>query len=472
MVSSAMSKVIIAHSQRLFGEALGAALGSFPNVEVVQSYPISGSDAVKLALRHKPDVAVMDYWLADVEGPAVAAMLRARLPACKCFLLGWLCTSAQHRMASDAGAHAVLDSDINPGQLADAIGSVAAAEPDGCKIFTPDSYMAGRRGSSDDQQWTRLGSLSPREIEVLQSLADGGKVGEVALRLGITAGTLENHIHKIHTKLGVSSHSQAVTLARRYGFLAVQRLEKGSRKSSTRSNSLKAPLDQKIRILVGDAEPLFSLSLAQALAAETDLDVLAVHPRSAREALVAIETLRPEVALLDHWMDGIQDEIEDWAASAGPSRTKVVLLSWMHSAAHVRQALLAQVSGFLPKSVSLSRVIDAVRWARAGEDLVGGLRLAEMLEELERRREVWADAAHRCYGMTVRELEVLKLLSAGRDLADVARDLAMSRGTVKVHIRSILKKTGTRSHPEAVALAHRALLIQQYQDFTAIGNAS
>ncbi|MGH2703666.1 MAG: response regulator [Actinomycetota bacterium] len=214
-------------------------------------------------------------------------------------------------------------------------------------------------------------------------------------------------------------------------------------------------------VLVADAQRLFSEALAIALSRYPDLDVVDNnHPTSGLAAVEAAIDLRPDVALLDYWMVGMEGPAAARAILRRLPTCKIMLLSWLHGPAQVQEALDAGVVGFLPKSLGVGQVVDAIRRARAGEVPVYLEELKELLRNIELRDSEVEDMARRLGSLTPREIQILTLLSFGRRIEDVASDLSIAPGTLRTHVHNILKKTGARSQLEALAMARHHGLIQ------------
>jgi len=203
-------------------------------------------------------------------------------------------------------------------------------------------------------------------------------------------------------------------------------------------------------VLIADAQRLFSGSLALALALQNDFLVLDDRPTSGPDSVRAVKRWKPDVALVDDWIDGAS-AIRQIVRTA-PS-CKVLLLSWITAPGNVQEAIEAGAVGFLPKTSSVSRVAEAVRSAHSGEPLVFGEDLHRLMRSIDERRKESEEFTARMESLSARELQILVLLSRGRLIQEVAKELQVVPGTVTAHINRILKKTGARSQAEALAMA-------------------
>ena len=123
-------------------------------------------------------------------------------------------------------------------------------------------------------------------------------------------------------------------------------------------------------------------------------------------------------------------------------------------------ALRAGASGYLPKSISITQLLEAIRRAYRGETPVFIEELGQMVQHLTVRADESLEIAKRFEHLTPREIQILTVLAGGQPIEEIARKLSISPHTLKTHIRNILAKTGARSHGEAVGLALRCGLIQ------------
>lgn len=216
-----------------------------------------------------------------------------------------------------------------------------------------------------------------------------------------------------------------------------------------------------ISVLVADGERLFAEALGDALRDQPDFAVVDEHPGLGEQAVAAVLHHRPDVVLFDYWMLGMDGPQATHAILAWAPGTRVLLLSWVHGPEQVQKGLNAGAVGFLPKSLPLEKVVEAVRRAGAGERLVFGEELAQLVDVIEQRHQ---EAVHRADGLmtlTRRETEVLKLLAEGRHTKALARELGITVGTLKNHIHRILTKTGARTQLEAIRLARYEQLIPE-----------
>lgn len=171
----------------------------------------SGSEAVEMAERLRPDVVLLDLRMADIDGVAATERLRSRGDTPKVLILTTYGTDREIFRAVDAGASGYLLKDSNWAELAEAVRSVARGE-----TVLPPPIAA--------KLVTRLraptsGNLTAREIAVLELVAQGKTNAEVARRLCIGEPTVKTYLVRIFSKLDVGDRTAAVTTAIRQGIL-------------------------------------------------------------------------------------------------------------------------------------------------------------------------------------------------------------------------------------------------------------
>lgn len=227
------------------------------------------------------------------------------------------------------------------------------------------------------------------------------------------------------------------------------------------TGATRGPRGRRPRVLVADADYLVADALAAALAALGDVEVADARPGHGRAVLQAAAAgKRVDVVLVDYWLPDMAGAAVVRQLRARAAQAKVVVLSSGHTPSHVRDALMAGAAGFVPKSVSVARVAEAIARVTAGEHPVFEAELAEMVDDLEAREEATEDVDARFAALTPRELEVLQALAAGRASTAVAEDLSVSYATVRTHVNRILAKTATSSQLEVVALARERGIVR------------
>ncbi|MGC4943969.1 response regulator transcription factor [Kribbella sp. DT2] len=194
-----------------------------------------------------------------------------------------------------------------------------------------------------------------------------------------------------------------------------------------------------IRLLIADDQALVRGALAALLDLEPDLEVVAEVGRG-DEVLEAARTSKPDVALLDVEMPGL-DGIEAAAAlrSAVPN-VRVLMVTTFGRPGYLRRAMEAGAAGFVVKDTPAAQLADAVRRVHQGLRVVDPSLAAETL-------------VAGTSPLTARESDVLRAARTGGTVADIAGELHLSEGTVRNHLSSAIGKTGARTRAEAARIA-------------------
>lgn len=207
-------------------------------------------------------------------------------------------------------------------------------------------------------------------------------------------------------------------------------------------------------VLVADREALFAEALGTALARRLDVDVLDAHPTSGTDAAQAAVIARPDVVVLDLWLEGISAVAATRSILAKSPESRVVVLGWQHSAKELAETMDAGASGFVSKVMGLDDLAEAIGHVTAGRTLVIDpyYRVAAKPPADGAVDGVEEPAPKE---LSVRELEVLRLLGAGLPIEDIGARLDITPKTAQTHIHRILGKTGTHSQLEALAVARQ-----------------
>lgn len=211
-----------------------------------------------------------------------------------------------------------------------------------------------------------------------------------------------------------------------------------------------------------DRLPPVCSQVCRQLAQYSDLAVVG-EAGDGQEVLSLIEQLRPDVAILDIRMPGM-NAIEVTRAVQGVSPdTRTLMLTAYDDDDFVLAAMEAGASGYLLKTVKASELVDAVRAVHRGETVLH--------PEIGRKIAlIWARKGPRAdhelvEPLTPREMEVLQCAAQGLRNKDIARDLGVSVRTVEGHLSTILAKLGVASRTAAVvfAVAHGWFPLQEDQ---------
>ena len=210
---------------------------------------------------------------------------------------------------------------------------------------------------------------------------------------------------------------------------------------------------EKVRVVVGDDHPMFREGVVRALQSSGSIDVVA-EADDGTTALAAIREHRPQVALLDYRMPGMDGAAVAAAVQRDELPTRVLLISAHDESAIVYRALQEGAAGFLPKESTRAELVTAVLDCAKGRDVIGPGMAAGLAGEIRRRAEPEGPV------LSPREREVLTLIAAGSSIPAMAKQLFLAPSTVKTHVQRLYEKLGVSDRGAAVAEAMRRKLLE------------
>ena len=199
-------RIVVADDHPIVRSGIVALLGRADDLEVV-AQAATGDEALAVALRAQPDVAVLDLQMPGLDGIEVAERLAAQLPGCRCIIVTSHGRPGYLKRALAVGVRGFLPKTASALVVADVIRSVHA----GGRYVDPE--LAAEAIASGDSP------LTAREADVLALAADGSPVDEIAVRVSLSVGTVRNYLSTAVMKLGVSNRHEAAATARRHGWI-------------------------------------------------------------------------------------------------------------------------------------------------------------------------------------------------------------------------------------------------------------
>jgi two-component system, NarL family, response regulator NreC len=211
-------RIVVADDHTLFRQGLRRVLQEQPGWEVVAEAN-DGAEAVRRTLELEPHVAILDIAMARLNGVDATRQIVRRLPEVRVLIVSMYSDEVFVTQALQAGAHGYLLKDSADADLVRAVIDLA----NGKSFFSPavskvvlDDYVRqlASRGVTD-----RFDTLSEREREVFQLIAEGHSNKDIAGLLHVSPGTVETHRARIMEKLDVHSAAEIVLYAVRKGVI-------------------------------------------------------------------------------------------------------------------------------------------------------------------------------------------------------------------------------------------------------------
>ncbi|MCC2615063.1 two-component system response regulator NarL [Aestuariibacter halophilus] len=203
--------------------------------------------------------------------------------------------------------------------------------------------------------------------------------------------------------------------------------------------------DSPAKILMVDDHALLRKGLNQLIELEDELAVVG-EASSGQEAIEMAIALEPDVITLDLNMQGMDGlETLKTMRSKGVD-ARIIMLTVSDNDEDVVEAIRSGADGYLLKDMDPDDIIEKLKEATLGK-MVMSAKLTEILASALRKPEKPGSRA--LASLTSREYEILKLIAKGMSNKLIARELDISDGTVKVHVKHFLKKLNLRSRVEA-----------------------
>ncbi|MER6784380.1 response regulator transcription factor [Streptomyces sp. NPDC000658] len=199
-------RVLLADDEHLIRGALASLLAHSDDLTVVAE-AATGLEAVSMARAHRPDVAVLDLQIPGHDGIEVARTLHNELDGCRTMILTSYGRPGHLKSALEAGVRGFLPKTVSAHDLANIIRTVHAGR----------RYIASELGA--DAISCGDCPLTPREADVLSLAADGASIVRIAEQVGLSPGTVRNHISSAVSKLGADNRHEAARTAQQHGWI-------------------------------------------------------------------------------------------------------------------------------------------------------------------------------------------------------------------------------------------------------------
>jgi len=210
-------KVVIADDHRVVAEGLRALIAAQPDMEVV-GLAIDGRDAVRCVQEAQPDVVVMDNGMPLMNGTEAARKITRRSPHIRIVILSMHSNSVHVYRALQAGARGYVVKSSLADELLDAIRTVHSGRRYLSKLHADDLIERFVSEAPEDP----LARLSAREREVLQMIAEGRPIVEIAENLSLSRKTVETYRERVMEKLGLDNVAALVKFAIQQGLTSLE----------------------------------------------------------------------------------------------------------------------------------------------------------------------------------------------------------------------------------------------------------
>ena len=229
------------------------------------------------------------------------------------------------------------------------------------------------------------------------------------------------------------------------------------------------PDGESIRVLVADDQAAVREGLATLLDLTAGIEVVG-EARDGAHAVQLVAERRPEVVLMDLHMPGVDGIQATEQITREHPDVRVVILTTYADDASIQGALRAGALGYLTKDADRAQIARAVQAAANGQSVLDEAVQRKLIAAIGNSAGAGTRPAANAAspnsastappaGLTAREIDVLRLIAAGRSNPEIAKELFVSEATVKTHINHVFAKTGARDRAQAVRFAYQHGLV-------------
>jgi DNA-binding NarL/FixJ family response regulator len=210
-------------------------------------------------------------------------------------------------------------------------------------------------------------------------------------------------------------------------------------------------VSEKLQIAIIDDHPLFREGVAQTLARQPDIEVVA-EGESAEDAIVIAGTRLPDIMLLDVSMPGGGVNAARHIAAAYPV-VKIVMLTVSQDEEDITAALRAGARAYVLKGVAARELVEILRHVARGDVYITPSLAAGLLYEMTNAPANRVQPPNPLDELTERERQILERVAVGDSNKEIAARFTLTEKTVKHHVSNILQKLQVRNRVEAALLA-------------------
>lgn len=212
---------------------------------------------------------------------------------------------------------------------------------------------------------------------------------------------------------------------------------------------------KKIRVVLAEAQTLFRQGIRALLSDVEDVEIVGEVANIEDSALVARQT-GADVVLMDQGAPNCLQLVRSFKETL--PNVEIILMTGQLDVGKALEAIEAGATGYVVKDIPIANLVSALRSVCNGRAFVHPeitRKLVERLSELKRKHEPQGFD-----GLTERELHILVELAKGNSDREIATRLVVTEGTIKTHIRHILRKLKARNRTQAVAHVLRSRFIE------------
>ncbi len=214
-----------------------------------------------------------------------------------------------------------------------------------------------------------------------------------------------------------------------------------------------------IKVLIADDQALVRAGFRMILETDPEMRVVAEADDGAQAVEASLRT-RPDVALMDIRMPGMDGLEATRRIMAAPSPPRVLILTTFDLDEYVFDALAAGASGFLLKDVAPEQLLAGIRIIAQGDSLLSPSVTRRLIESFVRDGRQTREPPPVLDELTPRELEILQLVARGLSNTEIADQLVVSSTTIKTHVARVLMKLALRDRIQAVVFAYENGIIR------------
>ncbi|NQV38618.1 MAG: response regulator transcription factor [Candidatus Marinimicrobia bacterium] len=211
-----------------------------------------------------------------------------------------------------------------------------------------------------------------------------------------------------------------------------------------------------ITVIIADDHTILRKGIVSLLQDETDIDVIG-EASNGQEALDLISEKKPDVAIMDISMPGLNGiDVTRRATKVNPG-TKILMLSMHGARQYVVNSLKAGASGYILKKNAVNELTAGIRMVMAGKKYLSPSVSEVLVDDIVHPE--WHGKGGATHDLSLREREILQLIAEGKTVTDISAQLFISGNTVTTHRKNIMRKLNLHNTVELTKYAIKQGLI-------------